>query len=411
MIMKKIYILFTFILFTTTQIFSQGIINNGAKIYIAEGAFIHGGNFTNNTAGQDGEIDLNGTLELEGSWYNNSEGEIFVNIEATPNGTLILNSIVSAEITGTNPTSFENLIIKDSLKTLYVNECNIYGVLTIDGILNLNKNKILIQNNSDNAITYSSGSIISESLPAEGLSEIEWLIGTETGTYNVPFGSGIANNDLNIQLIIATASTENNGSIIFATYPTDEFNMPFPEEIISLNDLTAEKIADRFYKIQSTYTSNNDISLAISYSNNDITEINNPEIVESNLKIIRYNTDENSWSDAEIESTVNNNTVVAVNISKSNLYNWWSIASLDEIIVDIPNGITPNGDGYNDTWILGDLINCKVYIYNRWGSKVYSTENYDNSWDGGNNPSGAYFYMIELQNGTKYSGDLNILRE
>ena len=41
---------------------------------------------------------------------------------------------------------------------------------------------------------------------------------------------------------------------------------------------------------------------------------------------------------------------------------------------EIPTGFTPNGDGFNDTWVIGGaeyLINANVQIFNRWGQRVF----------------------------------------
>jgi hypothetical protein len=38
----------------------------------------------------------------------------------------------------------------------------------------------------------------------------------------------------------------------------------------------------------------------------------------------------------------------------------------------IPNGITPNGDGYNETWKIEGLVpGVKVQVFNRWGNLVF----------------------------------------
>ena len=73
--------------------------------------------------------------------------------------------------------------------------------------------------------------------------------------------------------------------------------------------------------------------------------------------------------------------------------------------IRIPSGFTPNGDGMNDEWVI-DLIelfpNCEVYIYNRWGEKLYYSKGYPPSerWNGkfkGKDlPSGTYYYIINL---------------
>ena len=71
------------------------------------------------------------------------------------------------------------------------------------------------------------------------------------------------------------------------------------------------------------------------------------------------------------------------------------------------NGFTPNGDGLNDFWIIDNIEkfpNNKVYIFNRWGNKIFQTTEYNNTnnvWDGKLNgqlvPSGTYFYVIESE--------------
>jgi len=74
------------------------------------------------------------------------------------------------------------------------------------------------------------------------------------------------------------------------------------------------------------------------------------------------------------------------------------------------NGVSPNGDGKNDYFKLENIQllepENKVTIYNRWGSKVYHVENYNNDkpdqrFSGINNngnalPSGVYFYKVEF---------------
>lgn len=73
------------------------------------------------------------------------------------------------------------------------------------------------------------------------------------------------------------------------------------------------------------------------------------------------------------------------------------------------NTITPNGDGTNDTWIIGHIDkypNAQVTIYDRWGQKVFNTIGYSNAsaWDGTNRgfflPAGTYYYVIDLKTGS-----------
>ena len=97
----------------------------------------------------------------------------------------------------------------------------------------------------------------------------------------------------------------------------------------------------------------------------------------------------------------------------------------DSVVVTVlpkivfPNGITPNGDGSNDVWII-DFIeeypNNMVEIYNRWGELLFHADGYKQDWNGtykGKDlPIGTYYYIIELNDGiTKpFTGPITILR-
>ncbi|MBO4488716.1 MAG: gliding motility-associated C-terminal domain-containing protein [Bacteroidales bacterium] len=107
----------------------------------------------------------------------------------------------------------------------------------------------------------------------------------------------------------------------------------------------------------------------------------------------------------------------------------------DELI--FPNVITPNGDGINDVWAIGNLSTLinpedpdeyrtnKLFIYNRWGKLVFKAENYDTyARDGqvflGDNPfsgeelsDGVYYYTFYYKGKakvTQYHGSLTIIR-
>lgn len=70
--------------------------------------------------------------------------------------------------------------------------------------------------------------------------------------------------------------------------------------------------------------------------------------------------------------------------------------------MEIPNVFTPNGDGMNDNWVIEgieDYPYMEVYIYDRYGSKLYYTKGYNKPWDGvlnGKNlPAGTYYYVFK----------------
>lgn len=75
------------------------------------------------------------------------------------------------------------------------------------------------------------------------------------------------------------------------------------------------------------------------------------------------------------------------------------------------NYVTPNGDGYNDTFFVEGLrnifLNFKMSIYNRWGNLVWTGDHSKADWDGiasvekvGSEntkvPNGTYYFVLEL---------------
>jgi gliding motility-associated-like protein len=84
----------------------------------------------------------------------------------------------------------------------------------------------------------------------------------------------------------------------------------------------------------------------------------------------------------------------------------------------IPNALSPNGDGRDDTWEIeniGAYASNHVLVFNRWGSKIFETTGYrrGNEWNGAISgqpaPVGTYYYVITLGNGKSYSGPLTVV--
>lgn len=79
------------------------------------------------------------------------------------------------------------------------------------------------------------------------------------------------------------------------------------------------------------------------------------------------------------------------------------IVAPDITDVIIPNLFTPNGDGFNDLWVINNIENfteSEVTVFNIYGQIVYQMAPYNNDWDGtyngSNLPDGTYFYVLEL---------------
>ena len=87
------------------------------------------------------------------------------------------------------------------------------------------------------------------------------------------------------------------------------------------------------------------------------------------------------------------------------------VLPVTELPFIIPGGLSPNGDGINDTWNiqgLEDYPNASISVFDRWGKKLFFSTTgsapWDGTFDGKELPTADYYYIIELDNGEKYHG-------
>lgn len=96
------------------------------------------------------------------------------------------------------------------------------------------------------------------------------------------------------------------------------------------------------------------------------------------------------------------------------------ITLTEPIPFEIPNGISPNGDGFNDGLEIRGLEDYpvnKLIIFNRWGNIVFEENNYSNNdlWYGTNQDGkqlaeGTYFIVIEAEGTDNLKGYLELRR-
>jgi gliding motility-associated-like protein len=87
-------------------------------------------------------------------------------------------------------------------------------------------------------------------------------------------------------------------------------------------------------------------------------------------------------------------------------------------IVEYPNAFTPNNDGANDSFGLAVLEGIAIVesmeIFNRWGQKIYESQEPDARWDGRDAPSDIYVYKIRWRRSdgslTIKVGEVTLLR-
>ena len=96
----------------------------------------------------------------------------------------------------------------------------------------------------------------------------------------------------------------------------------------------------------------------------------------------------------------------------------------DSPVIEVPSGITPNGDDKNELLVIPAIRDnpelfekAELVIFSRWGDVVFQAQPYANNWDG-SGPTGkgvaqgTYYYVLRLNlgEGMVYRGDITVLR-
>ncbi len=135
-----------------------------------------------------------------------------------------------------------------------------------------------------------------------------------------------------------------------------------------------------------------------------------------------------SWINTEIADQVHVYTGVAnryfkVQVANPSLELCVDFSEIATVFLDcplfIPNAISPNGDGANDTWRIEGLEafdDPMIEVYNRYGLLLFENRGKYDPWDGTCNkevlPNGTYYYKIKTLRdfGKMYTGSLIILK-
>ena len=73
-------------------------------------------------------------------------------------------------------------------------------------------------------------------------------------------------------------------------------------------------------------------------------------------------------------------------------------------LVYVPNSFTPNGDGFNEFFqvsVYGHLRDFSLYIFDRWGERIFTSDDPSITWDGTYNgepvPDGVYVWKVRYR--------------
>lgn len=224
-------------------------------------------------------------------------------------------------------------------------------------------------------------------------------LGTNTNTYVVSFTVGEA--------VIGTTTTRQINNA--ATYLTQGFQQPLPKNSKTTTNDVLKITADTIMPFCKTYLESGKVSVKVVFNNKVITDfcrfdwtainvkdtvasINYPKLDQSVACTLKIHI---NYKDSIRNTIYVNDTTYIINLNPV----------INDCLLTTPwTGFTPNGDGKNEFFYIENIdaypVNT-VTIFNRWGAKVWSGQNYENNedkaWTGGDLPASTYFYLIEIQ--------------
>jgi hypothetical protein len=188
--------------------------------------------------------------------------------------------------------------------------------------------QIVIANGAANAIVRNSGFINSQ----DQASAVKWMIGTNTGSYIIPWGNATQYLPLSFNPSGATGS----GYFLLGTYALPNWNnsAALPTGITHFNNAQGVDhsafSSDRFWRIDAVnYTAKPNLSaLTFTYAENENFATGNT-IAEGALRAERWNSTSNSWTDNILTSSVNTtaNTVTVNSVGRADLFAWWNLST------------------------------------------------------------------------------------
>ena len=121
-------------------------------------------------------------------------------------------------------------------------------------------------------------------------------------------------------------------------------------------------------------------------------------------------------SDATMTFTEEGNYLLIANIDNCEVSQTLTATYLD--LFNVPNVITPNGDGANDLWVIPNTYSNKqevrVIIYNDQGIELVNETNYRNNWPQSSMTFAAqnmvFYYVIRNDAEKLKQGTITVIR-
>lgn len=361
LIRKWVITIFFFSLFPILSFSQIDVINKGLPVKNTNDSVIIRGNVIHQN---NGSIANSGSFYISGDWTNNNpSGSVFT---SGTDGWLHLNGGMQ-NINGSAITHFNNL----ELAGTGVKQLN--GINTeIEDTLALNNhefasgdNTVLVMATGTGVITRSSGFVSSTN--DGGLSRNT----LSTNTYFFPVGSSAGTPNFRPVDITPNAVSPNTFKVRMANVDASTEGFDLTLKAAELGEINPD-----FYHRINRVNGNSFADITIYYDS----------IIDGDFTAMAQWGTTNQWENLGDISTASNYGFRG--LRKTGIYNFSTtpFALSSEVVasVFVPNVFSPNGDGFNDVLrVRGKGIeNLQFIVFNRWGEKVFETNDVNSGWDG-----------------------------
>jgi len=383
---------------TNTTIYNQG------HVYLANGSTINN----------------NGTLSLEQDWINNSGAS---GLNSTGTGSVNLLG-ADQEIKGSNTTRFYTLNLLGTATKFALIDTEIAEQLNINNaVLETNDKKVSLTNPAPTSLSWNNGFISSELLGGYFVRATN-----STQSYSFPVGSISQSSNYRAVDITPVNNLPNTYGVRYA-----HVNPDFDDGISASGDMApyytsskaigVEAVNNQYYHNIYRFSGNSPAHVKLYYFDYD-TPLEIGGVAQWNGAALK-------WKDAGFavqaasgaSSVYGSPTAVAQGVVQD--FSHDAFALIENDMVTLVDGISPNGDGKNDVFIIPGIENYpdnKLVIYNRWGQEVFSAAPYENDWGGQRKgsyglwgeelPEDTYFYILTLDKNSKpVSNYIELIRD
>jgi gliding motility-associated-like protein len=113
------------------------------------------------------------------------------------------------------------------------------------------------------------------------------------------------------------------------------------------------------------------------------------------------------------EITVRKSGMYIVEVRACETYRDTTFVTIKKCDLKIPASVSPNNDGKEDVFYIKNLNNYKntaLEIFDAKGNQVFTSENYQNDWNGKNENQGVYYYFLKFDDKTSQQGTFTLIK-